>query len=681
MRKLLLLVLITLLYVNAAFADSDLRALAGLKGFRVVLKVIDKTPPHMPRQKIDKNELRKYAEDKIAERFKKEKDLRLFGSSSQILNIDINIEGKALTKSSSSRAPKEYIYYIATRYSLKNNGTEWYCEEKTMEWEPPNKKAFKNLISNIESHKEKLKRAQKHKKDKSEIQYNIPACKKNLAKARKALSKKRKKLEISTKIKTKLSGSCFEYDYKSAKRVNAERKPVFKKSDDSSNERAFAGLKGSKVAINIIDKASSCKKCTINHYKRILEAHPDYEGIVNNAEFVEYLTHLRKDQYKVAKDIIEYGKANDVVELISSYKENYKQLTTRMPHAKNHYDGYKKMLSEDKNYFDGTFEGLFRGFNSLSRSKAEIAKQEEALHKYLGLKNGQIILGRVNVGLDKLEARYETITSEHPDYEEIIKDSKYLEYLELKSRIEKQRIEKALRRHPAYKEIISDPKFSEYLEHKSKSEKQEILNTLETGTGRKVKSLVRQYKLDTGQADEIVVQPKEYKSGILSNYAGYDIESSNHFNEIVKTHSDFLEIVTGQSYKDYINNLPSQEYKAAHKIEEAGTTEEVVSLISRYKSQKHYQDSHTSMLMTMIGNYSGSNRKRRAMDTIQKWINMYENISDNPRIIKLRIRETGSSSMDQTYLVSYTIARGPNKQNYEYEVNPFRRSVRASAVD
>lgn len=157
--------------------------------------------------------------------------------------------------------------------------------------------------------------------------------------------------------------------------------------------------------------------------------------------------------------------------------------------------------------------------------------------------------------------------------------------------------------------------------------------------------------------------------------------ASARLEKIIEFHHDYLGIVNSQMFKDYISSLPSQRHKATKHIIKSGTAKEVIELITQYKKQGKLQKSHRSMIINMVNNYKGTNRKFRAMKAIQDWINENEDASNNPSIVKLKVRKTNTSSVGQSYLISYIIARGTNKQKYLYEVNPYAETVRTVSED
>lgn len=57
------------------------------------------------------------------------------------------------------------------------------------------------------------------------------------------------------------------------------------------------------------------------HYYEIAKAHPDYKEIANGTELIEYINYLPKEQSLTAKQILGTGTADEVIKLLSDYKE------------------------------------------------------------------------------------------------------------------------------------------------------------------------------------------------------------------------------------------------------------------------------------------------------------------------------------------------------------------------
>ncbi len=166
--------------------------------------------------------------------------------------------------------------------------------------------------------------------------------------------------------------------------------------------------------------------------------------------------------------------------------------------------------------------------------------------------------------------------------------------------------------------------------------------------------------------------PEKHEKGIRSDYG---LKGSNHLecdfcNKIVESRRDYLEIVNNQMFADYVNNLPSQQHKISKRIVKSGSTEEVIKLLSDYKWQEDYQRAHRLMIKMVIKNYTGPNRKSQSENIIRNWL---KEIKDGSEVIDLKISKIDK----QTYLVKYTIDRGPYEQTYFYKVNLFANTIGA----
>lgn len=82
--------------LNTSYADSDIAALGRLKGVYVNLRIYDKTPQLIPKQRIDEKRLLKHMEERLINTIGKEKDIRLFKAIDPHLNVKVIIEGKEL---------------------------------------------------------------------------------------------------------------------------------------------------------------------------------------------------------------------------------------------------------------------------------------------------------------------------------------------------------------------------------------------------------------------------------------------------------------------------------------------------------------------------------------------------------------------------------------------------------
>jgi hypothetical protein len=171
------------------------------------------------------------------------------------------------------------------------------------------------------------------------------------------------------------------------------------------------------------------------------------------------------------------------------------------------------------------------------------------------------------------------------------------------------------------------------------------------------------------QKDEDVVQStnRNIYTSTLTTY-----KSGDHVHNILKDQPDDIKIIDSQMFKDYVNNLPRQQLGNAIRIKESGTEEEIIQLVSNYKSQEEYQESHRLMINEVIDNYNVFDESI-AISILQDWINKE---GDSAKVIRLSIDNNSSNRFVQTYLVTYTITKGSGQQKYMYEYTPNTKSTR-----
>lgn len=215
---------------------------------------------------------------------------------------------------------------------------------------------------------------------------------------------------------------------------------------------------------------------------------------------------------------------------------------------------------------------------------------------------------------------------------------------------------KIAKAHPDYEEIASDPKFTEYINGMPYLERTEAERIVESETAGVIPT-----------TDEInILSTRQIGSSVLTEY-----ERNDHVYKVLKSDPVYLDIADSQKFKDYVNNLPLQQYRTASRIIESGTEEEIIELISNYKSQEDYQESHRLMIKKMIENYSALD-KSRAINILQDWINKVEN---NAKVISLSVKDSSTHRYDQKYIVTYTISKGPNQNEFMYEYNLITNAI------
>ena len=68
----------------------------------------------------------------------------------------------------------------------------------------------------------------------------------------------------------------------------------------------------------------------------------------------------------------------------------------------------------------------------------------------------------------------------------------------------------------------------------------------------------------------------------------------NHFKAIAATHSDFIDVTNSQEFKDWINGLSSEDQASAKQVIDAGSADQIVALLSKYKSSLNSDDGGSS---------------------------------------------------------------------------------------
>lgn len=88
-------------------------------------------------------------------------------------------------------------------------------------------------------------------------------------------------------------------------------------------------------------------------------------------------------------------------------------------------------------------------------------------------------------------------------------------------------------------------------------------------------------------------------------------------------------------------------------------------LLIKITSTRKITSAFGLMIKKMIENYSVLD-KSRAINILQDWINKVEN---NAKVISLSVKDSSSYRYDQNYIVTYTISKGSNQNEYIYEYN------------
>lgn len=243
-KKIILTIATFLLFnlpLNTSYADSDIAALGNLKGIYVNLKIYDKTPQGIPKQRIDEKRLLKYIEERLINTIGKGKGIRLFKAIDPHLNVKVIIEGQELH---AAAGPKKYKYYVTVKASLERNASEWY-REHTVLW-TENTKAINQHKERVRKAIVKLNKAKKAKAPSGFDQKSYRTAEINRATHELALEKETlalwtKMYDIEKKAEEKLGLIAQQLwgDYKKAKRKEDEYKKNEQEVEELSNHLGY----------------------------------------------------------------------------------------------------------------------------------------------------------------------------------------------------------------------------------------------------------------------------------------------------------------------------------------------------------------------------------------------------------------------------------------------------------
>lgn len=240
-KKIILTIATFLLFyllLNTSYADSDIAALGNLKGVYVNLKIYDKTPQGIPKQRIDEKRLLKHIEERLIITIGKEKGIRLFKAIDPHLNVEVIIEGQELH---ADGRPKKYKYYVTVKASLERNASEWYREHTVLWTENP--KIINQYKESVRKAIVKLNKAKKAKApsgfdQKSYRTAEINRATHELASGKRSLALWTKMHDIGKKAEEKLGLIAQQLwgDYKRAKRKEDEYKKNEQEVEELSNQ-------------------------------------------------------------------------------------------------------------------------------------------------------------------------------------------------------------------------------------------------------------------------------------------------------------------------------------------------------------------------------------------------------------------------------------------------------------
>lgn len=67
-----------------------------------------------------------------------------------------------------------------------------------------------------------------------------------------------------------------------------------------------------------------------DHFKKIVEIHPDFQEVAKELMFVDYLNNLTSQQFETAKGVIGSGRTEEVIKLLSDYKDQKSHQNARL---------------------------------------------------------------------------------------------------------------------------------------------------------------------------------------------------------------------------------------------------------------------------------------------------------------------------------------------------------------
>ena len=222
--------------LNTSYADSDIAALGNLKGIYVNLKINDRTPQGVPKQRIDKKKLLKYVEKELINTIGKERGIRLFKAIDPHLNVEVIIEGQ---EHHAADRLQKYMYYVTVKASLERNAVEWY-REHTAPWSE-NAKYINAAKKRVKIASENVAKAKKNTKGrrKNSFAYTfLEVYKTNLINAKKNLVNTINRYAIGRTAEVILKTIVFQLtsDYKVAKNIESEYKKKEQEVEELSKQ-------------------------------------------------------------------------------------------------------------------------------------------------------------------------------------------------------------------------------------------------------------------------------------------------------------------------------------------------------------------------------------------------------------------------------------------------------------
>ena len=150
----------------------------------------------------------------------------------------------------------------------------------------------------------------------------------------------------------------------------------------------------------------------------------------------------------------------------------------------------------------------------------------------------------------------------------------------------------------------------------------------------------------------------------------------NHIEETLSGHSQYSEYrktVDSQIFHDYIDELPSSQFKEAKQIMEIGSQEDILGLINNYEGQKNYQKSKRSMILKMINihndPYDTPHRISYQKGLLHNWL---RKMDVNSALTHFRLKKTDHFS----YFFHYATVKNKIRHEYLYEIDTLTNTFR-----
>lgn len=166
-----------------------------------------------------------------------------------------------------------------------------------------------------------------------------------------------------------------------------------------------------------------------------------------------------------------------------------------------------------------------------------------------------------------------------------------------------------IKAHPDYKQIVYNSNLAIYIFSLPITERDQAKNIVLEGTSSEIISLLYSYKnfdipkidkdpMDLASKQTFMKTSKEVgmsnKNAIIDFVNEYikqnkEIERQKnvHFKKIAEVYPDYEKIAFSTDFNNYIKNMPEVQSKAAKRVFESGSAEEIITLISDYKRRSN----------------------------------------------------------------------------------------------